>query len=143
MRTTARVVEYSLALWFATNGVIETALQLSVGMVAWAAVPDWVGPTAFELYIPVIAANIIVLRYPAISRRRFWVICLTTKVVSLFLFVPILLSFPSPGIYPSRHPLQAIAFLGAWIVAAAFSYAFVINDGYRRVFRRLEAGFRV
>lgn len=143
MGTTTRIVEYSLALWFAMNGSIEQFLRLSVGMAAWASVPDWLGPTAFNLYVSVIVANIVVLRYPAVSRRRFWVFCLTTKIASFFLFIPILTTFPPTGIYPSQHLLKAIAFLGAWSVAAALSYVFVTNDGYRRAYRRFEAYFRV
>lgn len=143
MGTTARVAEYTLALWLALNNVIRNVLQLSVGMAAWEAVPDWLGPTAFGLYAPVLAANLVVLRYPSVSRRRFWVFCLTTKFVSLFLFVPILIASPPTGIYPSQHPSKAIALLGAWSAAAAFSYVFVTNHGYRRAFRRFEAYFRV
>lgn len=143
MATTARVVEYSLALMLATNGVIETVLQLSLRMAAWVSVPDWLGPTAFELYVPVIAANFVVFRSPPVSRRRFWVVCLTTKVTSLCLFAPIFLASPLTGIYPDQHLLKAIAFLGAWLIAAALSYIFVTNDGYRRAYRRFEAQFRV
>ncbi|RRJ27814.1 hypothetical protein [Halocatena pleomorpha] len=143
MGTTAHIVEYSIALWLAMNNVIEIFLQRLVGMAAWASLPDWLGPTAFNLYVPVIVANLIVLRYPSVSRRRFWVFCLTTKVVSLFLFAPILLSFAPTSISPSQHLPKALAFLGAWFVAAAFSHAFVTNDGYRRAYRRFEAQSRV
>ncbi len=146
MGTTARVAEYTLALWLALNNVIEIFLQRLVGMAAWAAVPYWVGPTAFDLYVPVLAANLVVLRYPSVSRWRFWVFCLTTKLVSGFFIILLSIAFQPTGpmeIYPRQSPLKAITFLGTWIVAAALSHVFVINDGYQRVFQRLEAGFRV
>ncbi|UPM42183.1 hypothetical protein [Halocatena salina] len=146
MGTTARVAEYSIALWFAMNNVIEIFLQRLVGMAAWAAVPYWLGPTAFDLYVPVIVANLVVLRYPSVSRRRFWVFCLTTKLVSGFFIILLSIAFQPTGpteISPRQSPLKAITFLGTWSVVAALSYAFVTNDGYRRVFRRFEAQFRV
>lgn len=143
MGTTARVVEYSAALWFAMSTFVEPALRLLVGVEAWQTVPYWVRPNAFELYVPIITANVIVLRYQTVSRRRFWVACFTTRYVSLFCFVLLLIAYGPPGQYSSQQPLIALAFLTGWAVAAWFSHQLIIKNGYRRAYRRFVAYFRV
>jgi hypothetical protein len=61
MRRTFRFIEYSIAVSFAMSRGISSSLRSLLGYSAWSSVPDWLGPTAFSLYVPVVIANVLVL----------------------------------------------------------------------------------
>lgn len=134
MGTTSRVIEYSLALWFAAGNMIELVLQSFLGnpISGTYPLPYWLAPDAIGLYVPIIVANVIVLRYPDVSRKNLWVFCLMVWLMFLFL-LPIVFLTTTEG----RG--RAVGGLVAWSVAAGFAYVFITKN----VFGRFKDRFRV
>lgn len=141
--TTLRVVEYSIALSFAMSSAISESLRSLLGSAVWTSIPDWLGPTAFSLYVPIVIANVLVLRRSDISRKNVWLFCLTMKFVFLGLFILILAFHPADGLDRSRDLWRAIGILSALLIAAGFASLIVRNNGYRRAYNRFEERFRV
>lgn len=94
--------------------------------------PYWLGPDALSLYVPIIGANVIVLRYPDVSRKNLWVFCLMVWLIFLFL-LPIVLFTTTEG----RG--RAVGSVIGWSVAAGFGYVFITKN----LFGRFKDRFRV
>lgn len=137
MGTTLRIVEYSIALAFAMSSAIRESLRSLLGSAVWSFFPDWLGPTALSLYVPVVIANVLVLRHPDLSRKNVWLFCLTMKFVFLGLFIPILALDLDSDLW------RAVGILAALLLAAGLTSLIVNNNGYRRAYDRFEERFRV
>lgn len=129
MASTLRVVEYSVALWLATSNLIELPLYFLIGSPLTNPdfpLPYWLGPTALSFYVPVIVANVIVVRRPDVSRRRLWSFCLVVFFLFNGLLIPVLFIGFAADVW------MALEVLVLWLVVAGFAYLFVIKGGYER-----------
>lgn len=134
MRTTSRIIEYSLALSFALGNTIKLVIQSLLGdpIGGTYPLPYWLGPEALGLYVSIIIANVVVFRYPDVSRKNLWVFCLIVWLIVLF-------SFPILYLATTRGVGRAVGTVVGWSIAVGFAYVFITKN----LFGRFKDEFRV